>query len=257
MAQPLPDMPKKILVIDDDERLQGAAKDFFQSHGFEVHALMSGKAVLEGLELYQPDIILLDVMMPGEDGFSVLRKIRSASSVPVIMLTARGEDTDRIVGLELGADDYLPKPFNPRELLARIKAVLRRFAPEAEGAERKTQSPQERPPASAVSSAYASQEVREGAYVLDSRRQSLSRGEKRAALSTAEFCILHALMTHAGTVLGREQLLVLSFGRDDYSSPRNIDVYISRIRSLLRRLGERTVRIRTVWGAGYCWIKGE
>jgi DNA-binding response OmpR family regulator len=158
------------------------------------------------------------------------------------------------VGLELGADDYLPKPFNPRELLARIKAVLRRttngdtaYSDEAVAIHHD----------SAVSTAFSSKMVKEGSYTLDTRHQNLCRGAKTVSLSTTEFCVLHAFMTHAGEVLAREQLQVLAFGRDDYASPRNIDVYISRIRGLLRQLGENSVRIRTVWGTGYCWIKEE
>lgn len=250
---------KKILIIDDDMRLQSAVMDFMLANGYEGRSLSSGKAVFEALEQYTPDIILLDVMMPGEDGFSVLRRIRSVSTVPVIMLTAKGEDTDRIVGLELGADDYLSKPFNPRELLARIKAVLRRSASTEIGLPGPVMAENQdsRLQASSVTSAYASKTLVEGPFVLDTKQQSLSRNGKTIELSTTEFCVLYAFMTHMGVVLSREQLQVLAFGRDDYASPRNIDVYISRLRAILRQLGEESVRIRTVWGTGYCWIKDE
>ncbi|SBW07728.1 Response regulator receiver [uncultured delta proteobacterium] len=249
------DSAKKILVIDDDERLHERVQDFLHANGYTYIKLTGGADVLHTLETYRPDIVLLDVMMPGEDGFSVLLKIRGASKVPVIMLTARGEDTDRIIGLELGADDYLAKPFNPRELLARIRAVLRRAEPQENGAAREPAPEHEdAESASAVNVAFSAGEVRVGSYVLDTRRQTLSRGKNTTSLSTAELCLLHAFMTRVETVLGREQLMLLAFGSDEHSTARSIDVHISRLRALLRDLGEPSTRIRTVWGSGYCWI---
>ena len=252
MAQVFSEEAKSILIVDDDERLQGALKDFLSSNGYDVYCMMSGKAVREGLDLYKPDLVVLDVMLPGEDGFSILGRIRSQSQVPVIMLTARGEDTDRIVGLEMGADDYLSKPFNPRELLARIKAVLRRFdraggdpAADADRAAYDSASP------------YVVRVIEQGGYALDARRQVLRRGEASMPLSTAEFGILRAFMSHPDKVLERELLIQLSFGRESTTNARNIDVYISRLRGMLRQLGEQSVRIRTIWGAGYCWIGDE
>lgn len=247
---------KSILVIDDDERLQGGIKDFLQSSGFEVRMLLSGKGAVDVIRTRPPDIVLLDVMLPGDDGFTVLRHIRNISSVPVIMLTARGEDTDRIVGLELGADDYLSKPFNPRELFARIKAVLRRFSPDGHGAPAGVESAPV-PDSDPVAAAYSAGEVRAGMYVLETKRQRIRFGDKSEALSTAEFCILHTFMTHPGGVLSRDKILALSFGREEYANSRNIDVYISRLRTILRKLGDHATRIRTVWGTGYCWIKDE
>ena len=241
---------KKILVIDDDERLHERAREFLQAGGFEYRMLVGGENVLETLEAFRPDIILLDVTMPGEDGFSVLLKIREHSMVPVIMLTARGTDSDRIIGLELGADDYLAKPFNPRELVARIKAVLRRAAhSEAHDAGH----PEEEEIAVAV--AFSSGEIRAGSYLLDTKRQTLTLETSTTSLSTAELCILHAFMTRPGTVLTREQLMTLAFGSDEHSTARSVDVHISRLRALLRELGEPGTRIRTVWGSGYCWIE--
>ena len=242
---------KKILVIDDDERLHERVKEFLESNGFACGKLTSGEGIPEMLESFQPDIILLDVMMPGEDGFSVLLKIRDASRVPVIMLTARGKDTDRIIGLELGADDYLAKPFNPRELVARIKAVLRRAGAHADMPE----DPGETEEASAVAVAFSSGQILAGSYVLDTKRQTLSLDANTTSISTAELCILHAFMTRPGTVLSREQLMVLAFGSDGHSTARSVDVHISRLRALLRELGETGIRIRTVWGAGYCWLE--
>lgn len=244
---------KKILVIDDDERLHERAQEFLQANGFQYGMLSGGADVLEKLEQFQPDIVLLDVMMPGEDGFSVLLKIRDASRVPVIMLTARGKDTDRIIGLELGADDYLAKPFNPRELLARIRAVLRRSG--TPGDAREAEETPEAEEASAVAVAFASGRILAGEYALDTKRQTLSRRGSTTSISTSELCILHAFMTRPGTVLSREQLMVLAFGSDAHSTARSVDVHISRLRALLRDLGETSTRIRTVWGAGYCWLE--
>lgn len=245
------DTAKRILIIDDDERLHERVREFLQANGYECRKLTGGSAVLQELDDFPPDLILLDVMMPGEDGFSVLLKIRGASKVPVIMLTARGEDADRIIGLELGADDYLPKPFNPRELLARIRAVLRRTEEReaAKQAEEETQRP------SAVDVAFSSGSLAVGSYVLDTKRQTLALGSGKTSLSTAEFCILHAFLRHPGQVLGREELMVLAFGSDEHSNARSMDVHISRLRALLRDLGEQDTRIRTVWGSGYCWIE--
>ncbi len=228
---------RKILLIDDDLRLQAVILDFFLPYGFAVEALPSGEQVEEALLKFSPDIILLDVMLPGEDGFSILKRIRSAHSTPLIMLTARGEDTDRIVGLEMGADDYLPKPFNPRELLARIKAVLRRAASEP-----------------AESPAPVKKQLCSGGVCLDLSRQTLSYKDENFRLSTTEFKLVKVFMSNTGVPLSREKLLNLAFGKDYFVSDRNIDVHISRIRSLLVKLGVEKNTIRTVWNTGYCWV---
>lgn len=242
---------KRILLIDDDESLHERMQDFLQANGYACRNLMSGDGVLQELAASPPDIVLLDVMMPGSDGFSVLLQIRGVSKVPVIMLTARGEDADRIIGLELGADDYLPKPFNPRELLARVKAVLRR-TDERDGTRQKEEDSQ-RP--SAVGAAFSSDSLTVGSYMLSTKRQTLTLRSSTTSLSTAEFCILRAFLRHAGQVLGREELMVLAFGSDEHSSARSIDVHVSRLRALLREIGEDGTRIRTVWGSGYCWVE--
>lgn len=254
MTHAISDEAKKILIIDDDDRLQGALKDFLAPNGYEVHSMTSGKAVRERTDLYKPDLVILDVMLPSEDGFSVLRRIRTSSLVPVIMLTARGEDTDRIVGLEMGADDYLPKPFNPRELLARIRAVLRRSDQAKNDPDSVEREGRDASAGYSPGDAYSLGSIEQGIYVLDARRQAISRGGEWLPLSTAEFCILRAFLSHPNKVLERELLMQLSFGKDGTANTRNIDVYISRLRGMLRQLGEQSVRIRTVWGAGYCWI---
>ena len=245
---------KRILIVDDDERLHERVREFLEVNGYVCRGVTGGGGVLKELADSPPDIVLLDVMMPGEDGFSTLLKIRGVSKVPVIMLTARGDDADRIIGLELGADDYLAKPFNPRELLARIRAVLRRTEDRDACKPDDEREEEQRP--SAVEVAYASGSLTVGSYTLDTKRQTLSLGSSTVSLSTAEFCLLHAFLRHAGQVLGREELMVLAFGSDEHSNARSIDVHISRLRALLRDLGETGTRIRTVWGTGYCWIEG-
>ena len=230
----------RVLMVDDDERLQSVVREYLENYGFTVAALPSGHGLADALESVKPDILLLDVMLPGDDGFTLLRSLRGNSRIPVIMLTACGDETDRIVGLETGADDYLAKPFNPRELLARIRAVLRRTSETGGAGEEK------RP----------GTEIQTDGFVLDEAKQRLARGENNIELSLTEYRILHAFMTRPGEVLSREKVLSLVFGDDHYVCDRNIDVYISRIRAILRKLGETETRIRTVWGTGYSWVKG-
>lgn len=229
----------RVLMIDDDERLQNVVREYLENYGFAVSTLPSGKGLAQALHDISPDILLLDVMMPGDDGFTILRSLRAASKIPVIMLTACGDETDRIIGLEIGADDYLAKPFNPRELLARIKAVLRRVSPSSGQESAKT----------------ADGAILQDGYALDERRQTLARDGESVDLSATEFRILQAFMGRPGEVLSREKLLSLAFGDDHYVCDRNIDVYISRIRGILRKLGEEGTRIRTVWGSGYSWVE--
>ena len=234
--------PPRVLMIDDDERLQSVVREFLENHGFAVSALSSGKGLPEALAAERPDLLLLDVMLPGDDGFTLLRELRGGagrSDVPVIMLTACGDETDRIVGLEIGADDYLGKPFNPRELLARIKAVLRRSTDRGRREDKTA-------PGDGL--------ILLDGFTLDERRQRITRGENGIDLSYTEYRILYAFMSRPGEVLSREKVLSLVFGDDHYVCDRNIDVYISRIRAILRKLGEEDTRIRTVWGAGYSWV---
>ena len=244
---------KKVLLIDDDELLHERVGEFLHANGFLCGKLANPLNTLDALASFQPDIVLLDVTMPEEDGFSVLLKIREASTVPVIMLTARGLDTDRIIGLELGADDYLAKPFNPRELLARIRAILRRTETPEDGGSAAMHRDEDEPSALAV--AFSAGEIKLGSYSLDTRQQTLSFRNNTASLSTAEMCILHAFMTRAGIALTRDQLMHFAFGNDGHATARSVDVHISRLRALLRDLGDTSTRIRTVWGVGYCWLE--
>lgn len=224
-----------VLLVDDDTRLLVNARDFLEPYGCRVSAAEDGRGIQEIIKGCRPDIVLLDVMLPGEDGFTVLQKLRAVSRIPVIMLTARGNDADRIVGLELGADDYLPKPFNPRELFARIKAVLRRVAA---------------PEPDETGGAVHSLEI--GPLRLDCRQQKMFCADKAVDLTITEFRIIKVFMSRPDQVLSRDEIQTLAFGENYHCNDRNIDVYISRARNTLRRLCGDSC-IRTVWGAGYCW----
>ena len=225
-----------ILIIDDDVELCELVTEYLEDEGFEVQSVHDGTAGVERCLGGEPDLVVLDVMLPGLGGFAVLAKIREASKVPVIMLTARGEEVDRIVGLEMGADDYLPKPFNPRELVARIRAILRRTAgfPEA-GAE-------------AVVIVVDDLEMD-----LGSRQVRCSTGE--VDLTGAEFGVLETLVRAAGTVVSRDELSRKALGRRASAFDRSLDVHLSNLRRKLGRLPGGGERIKTVRGVGYLYVK--
>ena len=227
-------MSAKVLVVDDDLRLRTLVKEYLEGYGFAVVLRPDGNDIARALARENPDMVILDVMMPGKDGLAVLRDLRAVSTVPVIMLTAKGEDADRIVGLEMGADDYLPKPFNPRELLARIRAVLRREAGAALAA-----APEE------------PREVRVGRLRLDMERRLLGFGDQEMELSATEFKLMEALMTRPQVVFTRDQLLGLARGRDSAPFERSVDVHVSNLRAKLKGLGLDGGIIATVWGVGY------
>ena len=227
---------KTVFLVDDDAKLRRLLVKFLRDHSFMVREFPDGGGVVEAIAADEPAAVILDVMMPGEDGLQILRRIRLESAVPVLMLTARGEDEDRISGLELGADDYLPKPFNPRELLARINAVLRRALPRVE-----------EPAALAA----AAESVQAGGLALNRRRRSVSAGGKEQELSLTEFKLLDALMTHPGMVLSRDELLDFARGKDFGPFDRSIDVHISRLRTKTEALSAGKRCIKTVWGSGY------
>jgi two-component system response regulator CpxR len=216
-----------ILLVDDDAELCGLLREFLQREGFTVSCEHEGNRGLARAQEPGVDLVVLDVMLPGIDGFEILRRLRTQSKVPVIMLTARGEDVDRIVGLELGADDYLPKPFNPRELAARIRAILRRYEPHpAEGPGR----------------------VEVNGIALDpGTREVLARG-KQVELTTFEFDILEMLMRSAGRVLSRDALMEKFFNRKATPYDRSIDMHISHLR---KKLEAGDALIKTIRGVGY------
>ncbi len=183
-------------------------------------------------------MIILDIMLPKRDGLEVLKEIRMEFSVPVIMLTAKGEDADRIVGLELGADDYLPKPFNPRELLARIKAVLRRLPDRDRSKARRDEN----------------MFIEAGGLMLNKAKQTLLVEDKEVELSSTEYKLLEALMENPNKVMSRDQLMNLARGRDFMAFDRSIDVHISKLRGKLEPDPRSPQRIKTVWGTGYMFV---
>ena len=220
---------RTILVIDDDDRLRDLVAEYLSSRGFGVQTAENGDDGLAKLSGGGHDLVVLDVMMPGKDGFEVVREIRKDSRIPVIMLTARGDDTDRIVGLELGADDYLPKPFNPRELLARIQAVLRRVVESSED--------------SAI--------LKAGPLEIDVDRRHVTLDGQSIELTTTEFEILRTMVANAGRVISRERLMELARGEDFASFDRSVDVHISHIRKKLGDDPRRPTFVKTVRGVGY------
>lgn len=223
-----------LLVIDDDPDLAALVAEYLGGRGFAVETAGDGKAGLERLRGAGIDLVILDVMMPGLDGFEVLREIRRDASTPVIMLTARGEDLDRIVGLELGADDYLSKPFNPRELLARVKSVLRRTA----------STPEE-------DAALVAAGIR-----VDPARREASVDGCPVQLTTTEFDLLRVLVSSAGRVIPRERLMELARGEEYASFERSVDVHISHLRKKLGDDSRKPQRIKTVRGVGYLVPRG-
>lgn len=231
-------MDKCVLLVDDDKKLLKLLTEYLAGYQYKVLTLSSGTAVLETIHKHDPDLVILDIMLPDCNGLDVLKEIRKELHLPVIMLTAKGDDTDRIVGLELGADDYLPKPFNPRELLARIKAVLRRI----EVGDKKEQTKDQH------------LIIRSGGMVLNKTMQTLQIEDKTVELSASEFGLIKVLMSRPNMVLTRDQLMTLSRGRDFMAFDRSIDVHISKLRAKLSSHPQGRDRIKTVWGAGYMFV---
>ncbi len=230
-------MAAEVLIIDDDTRLSAMVSDYLKNSGYKVRTAPTGAVGLSELKKSAPDAVILDIMLPDTDGFEVCRKIRQTSDVPVIMLTAKGEETDRIVGLEIGADDYLPKPFNPRELLARLKAVLRRShagGPSDNGAK-----------------------MQFGDLVIDPESRLITVAGEVANLTAYQFDLLTAFAENAGRVLSRDHLMDLVKGQELEAFDRSIDVHISRIRSAIEKDPKHPRRIITIRGAGYVFARNQ
>ena len=229
----------KVLVVDDDLRLRDLLRRYLAEQGFNVVTAENAQGMNKLWIRERYDLLVLDLMLPGEDGLSICRRLRGAGDqTPIIMLTAKGEDVDRIVGLEMGADDYLPKPFNPRELVARINAVLRRKGPnEIPGA------PSETP-----------QTFQFGDFVLDLGTRTLKKNNETISLTTGEFSVLKVFARHARQPLSREKLMELARGREYEVFDRSLDVQISRLRKLIEPDSSNPIFIQTVWGLGYVFI---
>jgi len=235
-----PSATPQLLVVDDDPGLRDLLTRYLHEQGYEVTAVADGVAMDRQLEQQHVDLVVLDLMLPGEDGLSLARRLVSEWGLPIIILSARGEDVDRIVGLEVGADDYLAKPFNPRELLARVRAVLRRRASSGEGDREEERV------------------YRFGPYRLDVDAQRLTRDGEEVSLTTGEFTLLRILVEHPRRVLDRDTLLDLIKGYERQPFDRSIDVRVARLRSKIEADSREPRYIRTVWGRGYLFApEGE
>jgi DNA-binding response OmpR family regulator len=220
-----------VLVVDDEKNIIDLVKMYLEQEQFSVITAQDGQTALDRIAGDAPDLVVLDLMLPEVDGWEVCKRTRAHSNVPILMLTARDDDVDKIVGLELGADDYMTKPFNPRELVARVKAILRRTGGQAQ--------------------LFAgSRPTRVGDLAIDPERREASANEQQLALRAKEFDLLHALAANAGIVLSREKLLELAWGFDFYGQTRTVDVHVAHLRARLADAGS-TVNIETVWGVGY------
>lgn len=220
-----------LLVVDDDPQLRELLARYLGEQGFRVSAVADGAAMDALLAHEHPDLVILDLMLPGEDGLSIARRLRSRRHMPIIILSARGEEVDRIVGLEVGADDYLPKPFNPRELLARIRAVLRRPA--------------------AANTTPTDRTHRFGPFIFDTERHTLLRDGEEIVLTAGEFALLRVLAEHSNRVLTRDQLIDHLKGYERSAFDRSIDVRVTRLRRKIEDEPAAPRYLRTVWGEGY------
>ncbi|NOX73262.1 MAG: response regulator [Alphaproteobacteria bacterium] len=226
-----------ILVVDDDREIRDLVARYLSGHGLRVRTAAEGRQMARELADWSFDLVILDLMLPGEDGLSLCRRLRVETNIPVIMLTAMGEETDRIIGLEMGADDYIAKPFNPRELLARIRAVLRRTGKATTGA---------------VPDAKTGSKHRFAGWRLDLRTRELFSPEGMLIpLSSGEYDLLAAFVTHPQRVLSRDQLLDLARGREAQPFDRAMDVQVSRLRRKIEKDASAPILIKTVRSGGY------
>jgi two-component system OmpR family response regulator len=226
----------RVVYVEDDERLARLTTQYLNSHRVEVHVVGRGDQVVPAVLRVRPDVVLLDLMLPGSDGLDVCRQLRARTDVPIIMVTARTEEADRVLGLEGGADDYVPKPFQSRELLARIRAQARRARGE---------------------SGPRPERIVVGNLVIDATTMQVTVDARPISLTTSEFALLHALAQRTGRVLGREQLLQLLHGSSDEAFDRSIDVVVSRLRHKIEQDPRNPRMLKTVRGAGYMLTPGE
>jgi DNA-binding response OmpR family regulator len=221
---------RPVLVVDDDQKIVHLVRTYLEREGFRVVTAADGLAAITAAREHQPQLIVLDLMLPGLDGFAVMRAVRAEAATPILMLSARGSTTDRIAGIATGADDYLPKPFSPAELVVRVQAILRRTSPSAEPDERRELAD----------------------LVIDRGRHEVRRRDQRIELTHAEFWMLVALLNAGGRVVSREGLLDALYGRGEADvMDRTVDVYIRRLREKLGDDAEAPRYVATVRGAGY------
>lgn len=222
----------RILVVDDDPALRDLLLEYLGANGLTVEAVADGSGMRQAIERGMPNAVVLDLMLPGEDGLALTRELRTRSAVPILMLSARGEEIDRVIGLEVGADDYLPKPFSPRELLARLRALLRRGQGSAGGESELTQR-------------------RFGPFLLDLAGHRLYREQVEIQLTTAEFDLLRVFVERPNRVLSRDELIDLLKGCDRDAFDRSVDIRVTRLRHKIETDAAVPVYIRTVRGEGY------
>jgi phosphate regulon transcriptional regulator PhoB len=234
--RPRPEAGARVLVVDDETPIVEAVAYSLRKEGFQTATACDAEQCLDLVGTYRPDLIILDVMLPSASGFDVCRALRKQGDVPIVMLTARADETDRVVGLELGADDYIVKPFSMRELIARVKSVLRRASSAAE-------APAERP-------------IQDRDLMIDPARFEVRRGDDRIDLSPKEFDLLRFLISHPGQVFSRQQLLDRVWGADAYVEERTVDVHIRWLREKIEAAPSRPERILTVRGVGYKYRGG-
>jgi two-component system phosphate regulon response regulator OmpR len=237
------ELKTRVIVVDDDQRLRELVVRYLTEQGFEARAVPDGASMDKQLARERYDLVVLDLMLPGEDGLAICRRLRAqdtaqAGGPAIIMLTAKGDEVDRIVGLEMGADDYLPKPFNPRELVARINAVLRRRQPSG-------------PPGAPATD---TEIHRFGAFEFNLATRSLARDGKPVPLTTGEFSVLKVLVQHPRQPLSRDKMMELARGREYGVFDRSIDVQISRLRKIVEDDSANPRHIQTVWGFGYVFV---
>ena len=227
-------LPQQLLVVDDEPKIRQLLKKYLSREGYRVDAVNDGSAMDKYLSKHTVDLVILDLMLPGEDGLSIGRRLREQRNLPIIILSARGEELDKIVGLEMGADDYLSKPFNPRELLARIRSVLRRSIQTHSAAVRTADSV-----------------LKFGPYCLNIERHELTRDQQLIQLTTGEFSLLKIFLEHAERVLDRDTLLEITKGYTHSSIDRSIDVCVGRLRRKIEPDPTQPVYLRTIRGVGY------
>ena len=227
--------PDSILIVDDDAEIRSLLGEYLERSGYRVKAVADGRSMRAALKSGRPDIVILDLMLPGEDGLALCRELRAQTNVPILMLTARGEEADRIVGLEMGADDYVPKPFHPRELLARVKSILRRAR----------SLPENLQPERVKRFCFSG-------WTLDVATRTLTAPDGILVdLSGTEYRLLRTLVDHPNRTLNRDQLIELMLDRDAGPFDRAIDVQVSRLRRRVRDNGKEPTLIKTVRGQGY------